>query len=274
MFKKNKEKLSRKERKQIEKELKLNEESPKEEVKYRYVDEEVNYKVESKAERNPMLGFKFWFFTLGAAILLTLGVWILVDKSLGTKLSIGVTGASIFLLGILRFIPLFKGVKNKKTKLSIFGEIAIEIIVGIFLFIVAFLMQKNGESSLSNFVSKYYKYFLGSVLYLKAVFYFINTSLLHEDTYKMEFWTHIIIITLACIVFALNFDASSIGLLVAILCLLSALAIGAASGGSYYKYHKNKPKDTTKKQDKKHKKDKENVILPQIDNDSDSAIVQ
>lgn len=230
---------------------------------------EVEKVIERDLELNPIKGVRFWLFLLACALLLVVGLWIIFDKTMGTKISLGFTGVAILLFGLIRIVPLVKSVKSTKAKWVSLLEIFVDLLIGGAVFAVAILFEKNGESNLTKFVNNNYKYILGIVFYLKAVFYFVNTSLLKEETTKFEFWVHILVISVACLIFALNFDATKLGYVIAALCLLCALFLGYESGSNYFNYRKKNPK---LKENKKHKnKEKENkIILPKNENDENN----
>ncbi len=230
---------------------------------------------EIKPLPNPLYGVKFWLLSIAAALLLVMGIWILLDKSLGIKLGVGFTGLVIIVFGLIRIVPLIKTQKSGTSKMVIVGEIIIDFLIGAFLFYGAFKVQQGENSGIGLFVAKYYRYFLGAVLYLKGVFYFIITSLLAEKTNKFEFWVHILIMTVGVFVFAMNFDASNLAIFIAILCLLSGVAAGLTSGGSYYIYRKNvvKTKENAKEVNDVEEKKIDKNILPEDEIDSKRPFV-
>ena len=204
--------------------------------------EEAYLNKERKELPNPLKGVKFWALAFGAAALIALGLWILLDKNLGTSLALGITGLVIVIMGIIRIIPF-------------------DIAIGAFLFYAATAYQKDNSSSLGEFTNKYYRFFLGAILYLKGVFYFINTSLLKERTNKFEFWFHIVVMTIGAMIFALNFDAKKIGIIIAVISLIFALILIVMGGSSYYNYRKSvvKPKEE-KKEEPKEEQDEQPIL--------------
>lgn len=212
---------------------------------------------------NPLHGVKFWLFAIGAALLLVMGVWILIDRNFGSSLAVAFTGIVIIIFGIVRIIPLVKSRKTGLAKFTSALEIIINVLLGVFLIFGATKIKAN--SDIGDFIEKYYRFFLGFVFYAKAVFYFINTSLLKEETNKFEFWLHILIITIAVIIFATNFDAKDLAIFIAILALLCAVFLIGMSGGSYYNYRKTinkkvKKEKVSEEQDDDNKD--EEIILP------------
>lgn len=230
---------------------------------------------EKKEITNPAKGIKFWAIVAGAAALIVLGVWIIADRNLGTTMAIGVTGAVVVIFGIARIIPLIRTQISGSAKLTVVIEIIMDILLGAFLFFAAVQLQRDPESGLGKFVDSYYRFFLGFVLYAKGVFYFIITSLLNEKTTKFEFWMHILIMTLGVVIFAIDFDASRLALVIAIICLLASLVLIAVSGSSYYNYRKSihKPTEKTKNTQDEIAKEEEETILD-IPQDDDRPVVQ
>lgn len=229
-------------------------------------------KVESNLT-NPLHGAKFWLFAIGAALLLVLGIWILIDRSsFGASLAVAFTGIVILIFAIVRIIPLIKARKTGLAKFLTTLEILINIILGVFLIYGSTAVRDN--NNLGNFINEYYKFFLGFVFYAKAIFYFINSSLLKEETNKLEFWLHILIITLAVVIFATDFDATGLALLIAILALICAAFFILMSGGSYYNYRKTINKTKVIKEDKeKEVENKDELILPQDEDKQNETYV-
>lgn len=223
--------------------------------------EEAYLNKERKELPNPLKGVKFWALAFGAAALIALGLWILLDKNLGTSLALGITGLVVVIMGIIRIIPLIRTQKSGTAKALILVEIVIDIAIGAFLFYAATAYQKDNSSSLGEFTNKYYRFFLGAILYLKGVFYFINTSLLKERTNKFEFWFHIVVMTIGAMIFALNFDAKKIGIIIAVISLIFALILIVMGGSSYYNYRKSvvKPKEE-KKEEPKEEQDEQPIL--------------
>lgn len=223
---------------------------------------------------NPIHGVKFWLFAFAAALLLVIGVWILIDRSFGSSLAIAFTGIAIIIFGIVRIIPLVKSRKTGLAKFSTILEIIINLGLGAFLIFAATEVKK--DTGLGDFVDSYYKYFLGFVFYAKAIFYFVNSSLLKEETNKFEFWLHILIITIAVVIFACDFDASSLALFIAILALICAVFLIGMSGGSYYNYRKTinkKPKKEKEMSNEETNENEETLILPtDKENDNETYI--
>ena len=236
------------------------------------VEEEI--KVNNKFT-NPLLGVKFWLFTIASALLIAVGIWLLVDKTLAASLAVGFTGIVICLFGLIRVIPLFKARKGNMAKFVTILEIVINVLLGLFLIYAATIIKKE-DNVLGDFVTKYYRFFLGFAFYLKSIFYFINTSLLKEETNKFEFWVHILIITIAVVIFATNFDASNLAIFIAILSLICGVFLIGMAGGSYFNYRK-----TINKKPKKVKEEKENIeenkeeelILPTNDEKNNETYV-
>ena len=200
-----------------------------------------------------------------------MGIWIILDRSLGTKLVVGFTGFVICVFGIVRIVPLVRTQKKGVSKMVIVLEILIDLAIGAFLFYGAFKTQAGKDDTLSNITRDYYRYFLGAVLYLKGVFYFITTALLGEVTNKKEFWLHIVIMTLGVVVFALNIDASSLALFIAVISLLAGVAAGTAAGGSYFNYRKRvvlpKKKEKEAEETEEDEDSEEANILPSANDD-------
>ncbi len=212
---------------------------------------------------NPLHGVKFWLFVIGAALLLALAIWLFIDSSFAASLTIIVTGIATIIFGITRLIPLVKTRKSALAKVTTIIEIIINILLGVFLLYASTYVKE--DTDFGNFINNYYRYFLGFIFYAKAIFYFINTSLIKEETNKVEFWLHILIITLAVVIFASNIDATKLAILVAVLAIICGIFLIGVAGGTYNNYRKTlnkKPKVSKDEEKEEDIEDEEEIILP------------
>lgn len=193
--------------------------------------------------KNPIKTYGWWLKIIGAALLLVLGLWICFDRALGETIVVGFTGAVVVIYALIRIIPLIKTLKSKRSVAINIIEMVFDFIVGILLFVAAIMIQKDSENWFAEFMGNYYKYFLGAVLYLRGVTFFVETVLYKEQTDRYKFWIHIACMTLGCIVVALDgFNAAKLALVIAILSLICAAAFMVDGGFHYFKY-RNKIKE-------------------------------
>lgn len=193
--------------------------------------------------KNPIKRYQFWFKVLAAAILLTLGIVIIFNEEVGTMLVLGASGAAVLIMGVIRFVPLMKTLQSGKSKIASAIEMAIDIIIGIILFYGAVTITKEGGSKAADFINKNYKYFMGFVLYLRGVIYFMISVLFSEPSDKVQFWVHLGFLTVGVLFVSLSDEVTSrfLATIIAVISLLCSAALivdGGVSFGRYRKYVK------------------------------------
>lgn len=189
--------------------------------------------------KNPVKTYSFWFKVIAAALLLTLGVWICFDRSIGTTLVLGFSGAVIIIYAVIRVVPLIKTMKSRRGIALSLGEVVLDLIVGVILFYSAVKIKKDSSADFSEFMIKYYRYFMGSVFYIRGAIYFICTIFYKEETDRSKFWVHLAIMTIGAVIMAIdNLDAEMLALVIAILALICGAALAVEGGFGYGRYRK------------------------------------
>lgn len=202
--------------------------------------------------KNPIKTYGFWVKIISAAMLLTLGLWIIFDRNLGETLVMGVTGAVILIYALIRFYPLIKTIKSKQAKIVAIVEIALDIIAGAIVFAGGIVNQQNPDSGFAEFMISAYKYFLGGVLYISAVAYFMSIVLYKEETDQTKFWVHMAAMTLGAVIMALDgFTATKLAIVLAILALICGIALVVDGFFGYGRYRKEIGKNEAPKKSKK-----------------------
>ncbi len=205
---------------------------------------------------NPIKNYKWWIKIFAAALLLVVGLWVLLDKEFGGSLVVAFTGAAVIIFALIRVVALIRTMKTRNGRLVTLGEITLFVILGAIMLAGGIFLKSDPEHFLATLVNDYYKYFLGGVLYLRAVSYFITTVLCKEETNKTLFWTHIATITLSCVILSLdNFTAKDLSIVVAILALICSTGLIIEGGFNYYRYRQNISKKEEVKKEKKKSKD-------------------
>ena len=230
--------------------------------------------------KNPLKTYQFWFKILGAALLIVFGVFLIVDNSTARLVVLLFTGLVTAIFAIIRLVPLFKTLKTKRAKLLSFIEISVHLLLGAYLCYAAYLMKTEPNSEISVFNDLNYRFFIAFIFYSRALVYFICTDLFKEETDKIKFWIHIILMTLACVICAYGeITSQAIAVTIAVIAfLVSIILIGEGTSG-YGKYRKTiakeRNKDKTKNETKEEGMDLPNkdIIIPVDDNHQDSAIV-
>ncbi len=197
--------------------------------------------------KNPMKSYNFWLKILGAALLITLGVWLIIDVNTGENFAVFIvlmfTGLVAGIFSLIRAIPLLRTTKTGKAKLIGCIEIAIHLGLSIAMIFGAIVKISNDDSDFANFVYKYYRFVIAFYLYTSIVAYFCSTVLCKEETEKIKFWTYIGLLTLTCVICAVNFKGKTIAWIIAILALLVSLGLIVEGGMGYNRYRKTILKD-------------------------------
>lgn len=189
--------------------------------------------------RNPIKTYQFWLKIIACALLIVFGLWILLDKDTAKAIVLVFTGLVSVLFGVIRFIPLIKTLKNGKSKVVSVVEIVLDLAVGAYLIFAGWKLTINPSSAFSKFNDSYYRFFIAFILYLRAVIYFMCTVLYKEETDKIKFWSHIILITVACLVCSLNdVTTDSIAIGIAVIAFIISLGLAVDGGVGYSRYRK------------------------------------
>lgn len=237
--------------------------------------------------KNPFKTYGFWVKILAAVLLITLGVWLIVDVNTGEKFAIFIvlmfTGLLAGIFAGIRAIPLLRTLKTGKGRLVCIIEIAIHIGLSIAMIFAAIMKIKDGEenSDFADFVYKYYRFVIAFYFYTRVVSYFICTVLCKEETDKIKFWVHIGLLTLTCVICAIAFQGRTIAWIIAVLALCCSLALIVEGGMGYNRYRKTiaKEREDRKQEESQEEEpvledpeDDEDFIIPMIDEESDETL--
>lgn len=213
--------------------------------------------------KSPLKSYKFWIEAISAAILLGVGIAGIVQRDFLVPLVVLVTGAIVLVFATIRFIPLMKTLKANRSRFLSIGEFAVNIIVGVILFYGSILIFKdpNSTEGFAHFSKEYYKYFLGGVLYLRGLCYFVCTVLFKEETDQIKFWSHIAFLTLGVCVCTMGVEVSLLALIVAIFALIGSACLIVDAGFNYGRYRKS----IAAKREKEKAKEEGTTIAPGVD---------
>lgn len=213
-------------------------------------------KKEAKKAKSPVKvysTYKFIFFMVTFAILVTFGIMILIfqDNSIGAIYMVTALIAGV--AALIRLIPLMRTTKSKRAKLVSLIEIIFHIVVAFYLVIAALVLwgQVNADDFDGNYnwFNKFnfdaYKYVLITLLATRSLVYYYVTIECNEGTDRTKFIFHTIINVAAIILAAIPFDSKQVPIVLAIVSFLSAAIIGGEAGGGYFRYRKSiaKPKE-------------------------------
>ena len=213
-------------------------------------------KKEAKKAKSPVKvysTYKFIFFMVTFAILVTFGIMILIfqDNSIGAIYMVTALIAGV--AALIRLIPLMRTTKSKRAKLVSLIEIIFHIVVAFYLIIAALVLwgQVNADDFDGNYnwFNKFnfnaYKYVLITLLATRSLVYYYVTIECNEGTDRTKFVFHTIINVAAIILAAIPFDSKQVPIVLAIVSFLSAAVIGGEAGGGYFRYRKSiaKPKE-------------------------------
>ena len=120
-------------------------------------EEEKRAKKEARKEKSPVKvysTYKFIFFMLVFAILVTFGIMILIFQDNATGAIYLVTALVAGIAALIRLIPLLKTTKSKRAKLVSLIEIIFHGVVAVYLVIAAMILW--GQVNASDFDGKNY----------------------------------------------------------------------------------------------------------------------
>ncbi len=224
-------------------------------------EQEKEEKKERRREKSPVKvysTYKFIFFMITFAILVTFGIMILIfqDNAIGAiyLVTAGVAGIA----ALIRLIPLLRTTKSKRAKLVSLIEIIFHGVVAVYLVIAAMILWGQVNASdfdgknynwFNNFNFQAYKYILIALLATRSLVYYYVTIDCKEGTDKTKFYFHTIINVTAIVLGCIPFDSKQVPLVLAIISFISAAVIGGEAGGGYFRYRKSiaKPKEDKKK---------------------------
>ncbi len=222
--------------------------------------------------KNPFKTYGFWAKILAAALLITLGVWLIIDVSTGEKFATFIvlmfTGLVAGVFAIIRMIPLMRTLKTGRGRLTCIVEIAIHLALSVAMIFAAIVKISNEESRFADFVYKYYRFVIAVFFYTRVVSYFMCTVLFKEETDKIKFWVHIGLLTLTCIICAVAFEGKTIAWIIAVIALACSITLIVEGGMGYNRYRK-----TIAKEREEIKEEKKEEILEMPAEESDPLII-
>ncbi len=235
--------------------------------------------------KNPIKSYSFWTKIIAAALLITLGIWLLIDVNTGEKFATFIvlmfTGLVAGIYAIIRTIPLIRTLKTGLGRLTCIIEIIIHVGLSIAMVFAAITKISNDESVFADFVYKYYRFVIAFFFYSRVISYFICTVLCKEETDKIKFWVHIGLLTITCILCAIQFEGKTIAWIISIIALCCSAFLIVEGGSSYNRYRKEIAKDREIKKEEQEKvsddvldmPSEDDLIIPMIDeiNDNDNA---
>ena len=233
--------------------------------------------------KNPIKSYAFWLKIFSAALLIAFGIWLIVDINTGEKLSTFIvlmfTGAVAGIFALIRTIPLVKTLKTGKARIVCIIEIAVHIALAASMIFGAIAKISNEESKFADFIYSYYRFVIALFLYTRVVSYFICTVLFKEETDKIKFWVHIGIMTLTCVLCAIQFEGKTIAWVIAVLALTCSLGLSIEGGMGYTRYRKTIALEREiKKEEVEEVKEEDilpaedSVIIPMIDENQDDSV--
>ena len=164
--------------------------------------------------KNPFKSYGFWAKILAAALLITLGIWLIIDVSTGEKFATFIvlmfTGLVAGVFAVIRLIPLIRTLKTGRGRITCIVEIAIHLALSVAMIFAAVVKISKENSELADFVYKYYRFFIAVFFYTRVVSYFMCVVLFKEETDKIKFWVHIGLLSLTCLICAVSFEGRTI----------------------------------------------------------------
>ncbi|MDE6407497.1 MAG: hypothetical protein K2K48_04555 [Anaeroplasmataceae bacterium] len=233
--------------------------------------------------KNPFKTYSFWIKILAAALLITLGVWLIIDVNTGEKFATFIvlmfTGLVAGVFAIIRAIPLMRTLKTGKGRLTCIIEIAVHIGLAAGMIFAAIAKISNEDSQFADFVYQNYRFAIALFFYTRVVSYFVCTVLCKEETKKLEFWIHIGILTLTCVICAVAFKGRTIAWIIAVLALCCSVFLIAEGGIGYNRYRKAIAKEREEKKQEQSSLEEgieapadEELIIPMNDDEVEDTI--
>ena len=194
--------------------------------------------------KNKILKYLWIFEFIAAAFVIVMGILCAV-KSEALYLIIGFI---FVILGGLRLIPLIKTTDDKLLKVFYAIEIVADVAVG------GLILYFGFNKPDSTFMNKSIGYFVGGILYLRGFVYFFATSVKHEKYDIIQFFLHIILITLGAVIIGRGgFKLSQLAWFLFAIAMVCALFI-CYSGYRGYRNYRNQYYSETKSKKIKAKK--------------------
>jgi hypothetical protein len=199
--------------------------------------------------------YLFVFEWIGAAILIGVGIFTVLDNSILVIL----VGLILFVFALLRVVPLLKTTPDKVLRIIYAVEILLNLAAGILLVVEG---SKGDASSLMDADNKIFGYIIGGVLYLRGFVHFYATSLRKEPNDYVKFFTNLALFTVGTFIIARGgFETMFLAYVILVLACLSALFIGYSG----YKHYRNnryelRAREETKKAVEKEKEQPTDVI--------------
>lgn len=197
--------------------------------------------------KNPFKSYGFWAKILAAALLITLGIWLIIDVSTGEKFATFIvlmfTGLVAGVFAVIRLIPLIRTLKTGRGRITCIVEIAIHLALSVAMIFAAVVKISKENSELADFVYKYYRFFIAVFFYTRVVSYFMCVVLFKEETDKIKFWVHIGLLSLTCLICAVSFEGRTIAWIMAVIALACSITLIVEGGMGYNRYRKAIAKD-------------------------------
>jgi len=187
--------------------------------------------------KNLFKKYLFVFEFLAVAILLTVGIYLLIEP----RLFLYIVGLALIIFGLYRVFPLVKTTKDNLMKIILTFEVILNIIAGIILF----LEGRKGNDYNKNLL----RWIIGGVFYLRGFLYFFGTVLRKESTDYIKFFTSIAIFTLGTGMLFKNFLNDEImSYIFLVVCILTSIFLSISGIGHYKNYRfEQLAKDETRK---------------------------
>ena len=173
---------------------------------------------------------------IGAAILITFGVVMLVTRKQQGAMFITVLVGFIIVISVLfRVVPLMKTLHRELLRTINLLELIANLFAGGFMLYWGF----SGNATETDL---YFGYLIGAILFARGLIFFMSTSLLGEKTEHHKFWFHIAVFSVAVFMITMGINQKPVTpeTLAWILLFVSAGIGGylAFDGGGGYKRYR------------------------------------
>lgn len=209
--------------------------------------------------------YRFIFVGFAAVFLIVFGVVMTINRELADTLIYYLTGGSILIFAIVRFVPLMKYLHEKRRLIMNALEIFANILISVGILYMAYTYSAEGTNT--EIYDLIYKIILGIVLAARGVIFMIEGTYCDGEKETVKFGVHIVFIFVSGAVLMPGFEITNIRFLLIAIAFLAGSYCGIDTYRSYNRYRRlsvNKVKEKEYNDKVEQEKSKE-VPVPQVE---------
>lgn len=236
--------------------------------------EEIEDDDNKKKSKNPFNYSGFALKIFASAVLIAVGLWFVFDHESANNIIVTASGAAVLILCLARIVYLLrhKNKTSKRYRITSLIEIIVDLVVGVFLIIAGVVYQKDNNSTQKfvKFINNNYRFFVGSVIYLRGVIHFFETAFLNQKSTLLNYFFNIILITVGTFCFAYKFDVSNLAWGITVCILLAAVYMTQDSVRAYITFKNGGSNGEKRKKKNAKKEEKKQINAGVLDQPQDS----